>query len=149
MPRSYESALDVMMLYRSLVERDVFTVRGGLTKQQLIALIGVAMCEPVSSGGLANYLSLPPQNVSRNAVELETKGYVTREVDPENRRQIILTLSEKGRQFISAHRKKVRDKLEESLSTLGEDERDLLVDASRVTANLLRKTLEKPARPNL
>lgn len=146
MAQSYESIFDAMMLYRSLVERDVFTVREGLTKQQETVIVGIALCEPISSGKLANYLSLPPQNVSRNVLDLEAQGLVTREADPKNRRQVILTLSEKGRQFISVHRSKAHDRLDESLSVLGDDERALLVDASRVAANLLRKTLEKSFR---
>lgn len=142
MAQSYESIFDAMMLYRSLIERDVFTVREGLTKQQETVIIGIAICEPISSGKLANYLSLPPQNVSRNVMELEARGLITREVDPLNRRQVILSLSEKGRQFISVHRKKAHDKLDASLRVLNDDERALLIDASRVSANLLRKTIE-------
>ncbi|MBQ6455456.1 MAG: MarR family transcriptional regulator [Eggerthellaceae bacterium] len=142
MAQSYESIFDAMMLYRSLIERDVFTVREGLTKQQETVIIGIAICEPISSGKLANYLSLPPQNVSRNVMELEARGLITRKVDPLNRRQVILSLSEKGRQFISVHRKKAHDKLDASLRVLNDDERALLIDASRVSANLLRKTIE-------
>lgn len=144
MAQNYESVFDAMMLYRSLIERDVFTVREGLTKQQEIVLVGIVMREPISSGALANYLSLPPQNVSRNVIDLEDQGLVKREIDPANRRQIILTLSEQGREFVKVHRQKVHEKLDTSLKVLGDDERALLVDASRVAANLLRKTLDAP-----
>lgn len=145
MAQNYESVFDAMMLYRSLIERDVFTVREGLTKQQEIVLVGIVMREPISSGSLAHYLSLPPQNVSRNIVELESLGLVSREVNPENHRQVLISLSEAGRQFVSVHRKKVHDNLESSLNMLGEDERTMLVDASRIAATLLRKIVEKPA----
>ena len=139
MTQNYDSVYDAMMLYRSLVERDVFSVREGLTKQQEIVLIGIVMREPTSSSGLADYLSLPRQNVSRTVIELESQGLVTREVDPSNRRQIIITLSDKGREFVAKHRQMVRVNFAESFETLDESERDLLVNASRVAATLLRK----------
>ena len=145
MAQNYESVFDAMMLYRSLVERDVFTVREGLTKQQEIVLVGIVMREPISSGALATYLSLPPQNVSRNVIDLESKGLVKRETDPNNHRQVILSLSDAGREFVAVHRKKVHDNFELSFSALGEDECNLLVDASRVAATLLRKIVESPA----
>ena len=145
MAQSYESVFDAMMLYRSLVERDVFTVREGLTKQQEIVLVGIVMREPISSGALAHYLSLPPQSVSRNIIELESMGLVAREVNPENHRQVLLTLSDEGRRFVVEHRRKVHDNLELSLNSLGEDECNMLVDASRIAATLLRKIVEKPA----
>ena len=145
MAQTYESVFDAMMLYRSLVERDVFTVREGLTKQQEIVLVGIVMREPIGPGALADYLSLPPQNVSRNVIDLESKGLVTREVDPNNHRHIILSLSEAGRQFVANHRSKVHSNLEASLSALSKDEQVMLVDASRIAATLLRKIVEKPA----
>lgn len=144
MAQNYESVFDAMMLYRSLIERDVFTVREGLTKQQEIVLVGIVMREPIGPGALADYLSLPPQNVSRNVIDLESKGLVKREVDPDNHRHIILSLSDKGREFVAVHRSKVHDNLESSLHTLGEDECNMLVDASRIAATLLRKIVEKP-----
>lgn len=148
MVQNYESVFDAMMLYRSLIERDVFTVRGGLTKQQEIVLVGIAMCEPINSGALAKYLSLPPQNVSRNVMDLEDKGLVTREIDPDNRRQIILRLSESGREFVESHREQSHERLDASLGVLSEDERMLLTDVSRVASNLLRKALGTPTRKN-
>lgn len=144
--QNYESVFDAMMLYRSLIERDMFAVRGSLTKQQQVVLVGIAMCEPINSGALAKYLSLPPQNVGRNIMDLENQGLVTRETDPENRRQIILRLSEDGRSFIASHREQSHERLDSSLSVLDEDERVLLVDVSRVAANLLRKAIGTPHR---
>ena len=139
MAQNYESVVDAMMLYRSLVERDVFTVREGLSKQQEVVLVGIVMREPISPGALAKYLSLPAQNVSRNVIDLESRGLVAREIDPDNRRQIILTLTEDGRKFVANHRQKVHERLEASFSVLAKEERDLLVDTSRLMANLLRK----------
>ena len=145
MVRNYESVFDAMMLYRSLVERDVFTVREGLTKQQEIVLVGIVMREPISSGALASYLSLPPQNVSRNVIDLEAKGLVKRELDSNNHRQVILSLTDAGKEFVVKHRKKVHDNLAASFSTLSADEEVMLVDASRIAATLLRKIVESPA----
>lgn len=139
MAENYESVFDVMMLYRSLVERDMFSVRGGLTKQQEIALIGIVLTEPTTSSALADYLSLPRQNVSRNVIELEAKGLLSRRTDPDNRRQTIITLSEEGRQFVAKHRQEVHENLEDSFSILSDDEQDLLVNVSSVAATLLRK----------
>ena len=145
MAESYESVFDAMMLYRSLVERDMFSVREGLTKQQEVVLIGIVMREPINSSGLAEYLSLPRQNVSRTVIELESQGLVTRAIDPDNRRQVIITLSEKGREFIAKHRQMVHDNLDQSFNTLNESERDLLVNASRVIVTLLRKSMKVDA----
>ena len=146
MEQNYENVFDTMMLNHFLIERDVFVVREDLTKQQEIVLAGIAMFEPVGSGALADFLSLPPQNVSRNVIDLESQGLVTRTVDPENRRQVILTISDRGRDFISSHRKNVNMRLDVSLGGLSEDERALLVDVSRVAKNLLRKALEASTR---
>ena len=145
MAQNYESVFDAMMLYRSLIERDVFTVREGLTKQQEVMLVGIVMREPITPGALADYLNLPPQNVSRNVIDLESQGLVSREIDPDNHRKVILSLTDAGRQFVVKHRKKVHDNLEASFSALSPDEQGMLVDASRIAATLLRKIVEKPA----
>lgn len=143
---NYESVYDAMMMYRSLVERDVFTVREGLTKQQEIVLIGIVMCQPISSSALADYLSLPRQNVSRTVNDLVDQGLVSRVIDSDNRRQVILTLSDEGKRFVAEHRQKVRDNLDRTLGALSENERELLVNASRVTATILRKAMRPQAK---
>ncbi|MCL2486806.1 MAG: MarR family transcriptional regulator [Oscillospiraceae bacterium] len=53
---------------------------------------------------------------------LEQKGLVTRQIDPSDRRQILVSLTGEGRALAASHEEHVRDNLEKTLRSLGEDD---------------------------
>ncbi|MBB6633061.1 MarR family winged helix-turn-helix transcriptional regulator [Cohnella thailandensis] len=50
---------------------------------------------------IAAYFSITPSAASQLVSKLEKQDYVTREINPNNRREIIVGLGEKGRQYMT------------------------------------------------
>lgn len=69
-----------------------------LTAKQvlLLELINSNVC---STKEIAQHLDISTSAVSQLLNKLEEKGYITRTVNPKNRREIILTLGEKGEAY--------------------------------------------------
>ncbi|MDR1956632.1 MAG: winged helix DNA-binding protein [Treponema sp.] len=70
--------------------------------------------------------------VSQMLGSLERKGYLTREVDKDNRRRIILSLTGKGAAFIEKTNAKTEERLAEIISRFGQDKaRELITLINR------------------
>ena len=69
----------------------------GITYPQYLALAVLWEDEPLSSGRLAERLSLEPSTITPLVGRLVGNGFVTRERDPADRRQSVIRLTEKGR----------------------------------------------------
>ncbi len=72
-----------------------------LTRIQLIMLMTLYYKGSVSMGTLAKLVNTSNEQITRAAVKLTEKGYVTREHDKNNRRIVNISLSEKARSVIA------------------------------------------------
>jgi DNA-binding MarR family transcriptional regulator len=95
---------------------------------------------PRSLGELAAFHHVTPSTMSRSVDVLVRKGWVARESDPLDRRQLVLTLTDEGRAARAEAKQHTLDVLSELLAQLDDDERARLVDGLRV----LRKLVERP-----
>ena len=87
---------DLMSLYRHLghVERDAICC-GDVTVQQCAAL-QLLLRERVDVSTFAGSLGITVSAATRLTDGLKRRGWVTRERDPEDRRRVVLQLSEEG-----------------------------------------------------
>ena len=71
--------------------------------------------------------------------DLSDKGFITREIDGDDRRQIIVKLTDKGREHISAQRQKFIDNIAELFAELGEHDATEYVRLHAKVAEIMRK----------
>lgn len=74
---------------------------------------------------------------------LEKKKWIKREIDKENRRQIIVSLTQEGKQFIKSKTDAAVDGLAMMLQELGEEDATELVRISERVAELANKRRQK------
>ena len=83
------------------------------------ALTRAAVPAGVRISHLADHLGIAPRSATEVADALETAGLVERAPDPTDRRAVLLTLTDKGRQAVGRVRAERRAAAEEAMSTLG------------------------------
>ncbi|MBC2876301.1 MULTISPECIES: MarR family transcriptional regulator [Streptomyces] len=117
----------------------------GITPAQSRLLRSVAHCEePPRMADLAERLEVVPRAVTTLVDALEANGAVRRVPDPSNRRVIRIELTEQGRETLRAMREARRAAVEEILSPLTAEQRDLL---GGLLGELMRGQLPRhPAR---
>ncbi|MDR1363964.1 MAG: MarR family transcriptional regulator, partial [Spirochaetaceae bacterium] len=82
----------------------------------------------LSGEKLRNELSVTKPAVSQMLSCLEKKGFLTREINKENRRRIVLSLTEKGTEFIEKTQRETEERLEGIIKRFGENETHSLIE---------------------
>lgn len=75
----------------------------------------------VKISDIKGYLSISKGAISQNLSSLEKKGYIKRTTDENNRRNVIITLTQEGREIIKEHYSQFNERLEKIISRLGEE----------------------------
>lgn len=70
-----------------------------LTPKQLLVLDLVHKGEPIKVHNIAEQLGFSVSSTSQLVSKLENESYVVRSINPENRREIFLTIGEKGKEY--------------------------------------------------
>ncbi|NUP38640.1 MAG: MarR family transcriptional regulator, partial [Streptomyces sp.] len=106
-----EVTLAVMAASRLLVAisaRALASSDDSLTLPQLRALVVLDTCGPVKLVALAATLGVNPSTALRMVERLESVGLIDRKTNPDNRREVILSLTPAGRDLVErvlAHRR--------------------------------------------
>ncbi|MYS86391.1 MarR family winged helix-turn-helix transcriptional regulator [Embleya scabrispora] len=98
-------------------------------------LSGLARTGPCSAADLAGEIGLDRSGVSRRASRLEAAGLVRREPDPDDRRAVLLTLTDAGSACVRELRERLAERLESALAQWPADE-------ARIFARGLRRFVE-------
>jgi DNA-binding MarR family transcriptional regulator len=110
--------------------------RLGLQPQHAGALRLLSSAEGLTQRALAERLGMFPSRAVALVDELENRGLVVRDEDPEDRRSYALRLTEKGRRALAEIGQVAREHQEALLAALDSGEREQL-------ARLLRKVAEE------
>lgn len=94
--------LEVSQRLVALALRSLDAAEGKVNLQQFRALRLLDDRGPCNAGGLAAALDLHPSSVTRLADRLVNGGYITRDVKPDNRREVELDVTRAGRQIVAA-----------------------------------------------
>lgn len=86
-------------------------------------------------GDLRARLGAPKQSLARNLNQLEDRGFVTRETDPNDRRRRLVTLTPSGMAFALEATERRRNALRQAFLSAGPD---AVTGARRVMSDLLR-----------
>lgn len=106
---------------------------------QLHALIAIRKQQPLNMTSLADHLLMTRQQLTKVVDALVEKGFVVRGTDPENRRHVILTLSDAGTRFVKQLVYEQPHMLNRLLQALGTDEADRFLDAITILKDVLSK----------
>jgi DNA-binding MarR family transcriptional regulator len=103
-PKNLDDITDaVLVASRALVgvaARSLAAVEHEVTLPQFRALVVLASRGPVNSGALADELAVHPSTGTRLCDRLVAKGLVTRDHHPDNRREVVVTITPKGRTIV-------------------------------------------------
>jgi DNA-binding MarR family transcriptional regulator len=106
----------------------------GLTYTQYIALVALNETDDQTVGALGEKLFLESNTLTPILKKLETLGFIRRERDPADERQVRVSLTPSGRRLIE---KDIASPLLEA-SGLGDDFADVQKNVARLRDNLLR-----------
>jgi DNA-binding MarR family transcriptional regulator len=106
-----------------------------LSDIQLAALAALARHDSMSPGELAEHEKVQPPSMTRVIAVLEERGLVRREPHPTDRRQVVLTVTDVGRDVVQRVRRRREAWLAQRLQELTPDEQQIL----RAAAPILEK----------
>lgn len=128
---SRTSAAELASLLRPALLRLTRLVRNqrvdvSVTLTQLSAMGTLSKSGPMSAGELAACERVQPPSMSKVLSTLEERGLVRRAVHPDDRRQVILAITDKGEALLESERRTRDAWLTRRLAALTGEQRDLL-----------------------
>ena len=118
--------------------------RYGLTRSEFHCLRLFSIGETVNNKDLAKRCKISPGRLSRIANGLVEKGYVLRTISTDDRRNMHLTLSEKGNHIVGRLNKAYIDIHNEILQNIDAELHDSLISGMTHLLSALRKWMNKP-----
>lgn len=118
-------------LFVAISARALASTAESLTLPQLRALVVLDTCGPVKLVALAATLGVNPSTALRMVGRLEGLGLVDRRTNPDNRREVVLSLTSEGHDLVTrvlAHR---RAEIRKLVQRLPAEERAALIPALR------------------
>ena len=103
-----------------------------LSDIQLAALAALARHDSMTPGELAEHEKVQPPSMTRVIAVLEERGLVRREPHATDRRQVILTVTNEGRDVVQRVRRRREAWLAQRLQELTPDERQILLAAAPI-----------------
>jgi DNA-binding MarR family transcriptional regulator len=107
-----------------------------LSDTQLAALAVLDRHGPMTPGELAEHEKVQPPSMTRVIAVLEERRLVMRAPHPTDRRQVVLTVTEQGRELVSPARRRRDAWLAKRLKELSPEERAILRAAAPVLEKL-------------
>src|SRR3954464_9679814 len=128
---------DVARLLRKRLEQRARAAGIGLSRAQWQGLANIARGEGVNRAGLAGILDIEPITLVRLLDRLEAMGFVERRLDPRDRRQRNLFLTDQAGPELERVRELGAEVREEALAGLDDaSRRRLLTELGGIKANL-------------
>jgi DNA-binding MarR family transcriptional regulator len=129
---------ELMGAERRLRGRDQHRRGGGeLSHHQIRALFHLAREPEVTAGCLAKNAELSPASMTAMLDQLEELGYVSRRRSAEDRRQVLVTLTDEGREKVEVKRRMWTEKFSSILGEHGDEELEAAVRVMRTIGGFL------------
>ena len=111
-----------------------------INESQCFLIVEIGREPGICVKDLADKVGLDKSGISRGVEELVRKGYVNREASKEDRRCVVLTLTEAGQARFEKIENDMSGKFAAVLSNISEDEQQLVLDALKIYNEACRKT---------
>ncbi len=99
---------------------------------------------PASPSELSEALNSSTARISAALGTLEKKGQIHREIDTTNRRYILVTITEEGRERIRANMARMRNHLVQVFTEMGEEDAREFVRLSKRFFEIAQRTMPEP-----
>lgn len=110
-----------------------------LTREQLRAIFLLSFKGRVSPGEVAEAFGVPKANVTNVIDRLVSKGLVSRQENPDDRRSYFLSLTEEGKSQVERLREMATVKMKQVLGKMPDDALDCLVKGLEVLTKVLNE----------
>lgn len=134
-----EAILKAMGAYDNFGRHTVMSQRAELTKTQMDVIIGLDLFGTMSMTQMSEHLAVSKEQASRSVAPLVECGLVGRKRSPREHRVVEISLTEDGQAFNNASKREAAEDVRRRLSLLSQEDRDLLIEASRTAERLLCK----------
>lgn len=121
---------------RMRAERVAQGLQPELSDSQLAALAALEKHTAMSPGELAEHEKVQPPSMTRVIASLEERGLIERMAHPSDRRQVVLTATDQGRDLVRQLRQLRQEWLARRLADLTPAERAILNDALPILEKL-------------
>jgi DNA-binding MarR family transcriptional regulator len=121
---------------RMRAERMAQGLQPELSDTQLAALAALERHSTMTPGALAEYEKVQPPSITRVITALEERGLIVRMPHPSDRRQVVLAVTDQGRDVVAQVRRLREAWLARRLRELGADERAALTQALPILERL-------------
>lgn len=111
--------------------------RHGLTDPQLTVLREIVRSGPVSAGELARKVHLSHPTVTGILSRLEKRGLIARSRSEQDRRSVLLTVTEEGRKIVADVPSPLQDRLRDEFVKLNEWEQTSMLSALQRIASMI------------
>lgn len=101
----------------------------GLTTSQYTALSVLEQRDGLTSAQLARHSFVRPQTMHEMITSLDERGFIERVRDPDNRRVLLISLTQLGRTMVEKYDEEVRQLEEQMLAGLSAHQRKILQEA--------------------
>lgn len=120
-------------------DRDMDIVPAHLNMMLLVKRFG-----PLSMTDIAKKLDLSAPNLTVLSNKIVEKGYLRRMSDPDDRRIVMLAITEKGEVFLNSERSRMSEIIQQKIAVLNKEEvSDLIGSLNRVSDLLVKVTDHK------
>lgn len=93
--------------------------------------------DEVQPGEISQKMNVSTARIATTLNSLEKKGLITRQIDTSNRRQILVRITQKGKDFAETHRKTILGVAANMLELLGEQDAKEYVRITKRLAEIL------------
>jgi DNA-binding MarR family transcriptional regulator len=112
---------------------------GELTESQYSVISALCHLGPMSPGQLADHDKVQRPSMTRTVASLEERGLVTREANPADKRQVVVAVTDTGRDLVREVKRRRNAWLDRRLAKLTPAEREIVAQS----AVILRKVVEE------
>lgn len=124
-----DAVLTASRLLVGLSARSISAVEDSITLPQFRLLVVLHTRGPLKHAVLAEHLGVTPSTASRMVDRLVTADMVRRDASPNSRREIMVELTEEGRQVVRQVTARRRKEIAKIVAKMPEDTRRGMVDA--------------------
>jgi len=98
---------------------------------------------PMSAGELSDVMQISSARVATMLGRLEDKGLIERRIDPNDRRRIVVILTEKGRNDFITHHRLMRDNLISVFKKMGEKDTEECIRLFTLFSRLMSEQVKE------
>ena len=111
----------------------------GVNTSQCFLLVEIGRKPSICAKELAEILRVDKSSISRSVEELVQKGYVNREPSREDRRSVVLSLTESGRERFERIEYDMEEKFRKVLDGIEKEKQEQVLEALRIYNEACRK----------